>query len=129
MKRQPGLTVCLPHGGGFLPFQRGRLEHACRAQPQARRVLGDDPPGPYLDRLYADSILFSPQALRFLVQSMGADHVLLGSDYPFGMGVDDPVAAVTGIPGLSEPERQAILGGSAARLLRLDLASAQTLRA
>ena len=129
MRRFPGLTICLPHGGGFLPFQRGRLEHAWQVQPQARRLLGDDPPGPYLDRFYADSILFSREALTFLVRTQPADHVLLGSDYPFGMGLDDPVAAIAGIPYLGEHERDGILGGNAARLLGLASTTPLTLRA
>ena len=75
-------------------------------------------------RLYADSILFSARALRFLIDCVGADHVLLGSDYPFGMGLDDPVGAIRGLPDLGPREKRAMMGGNAARLLGLEVPGA-----
>ena len=115
LQRFPRLTLCFAHGGGFLPYQRGRLEHAWEVQPEARRSLSE-PPATYLDRLYVDSVLFSPQALELAVRTLGSEHVLLGSDYPFRMGLEDPLALLAEA-NLPEADRQLIAGDTAARLL------------
>ena len=76
------------------------------------------PPSEYLGALYFDSLVYTGDALSRLVSIAGADHVLLGTDYPFDMGVTDPVARVDAI-GLPAADRDAIVGGTAARLLSL----------
>ena len=76
------------------------------------------PPSEYLDALYFDSLVYTEDALSRLVSIAGAGHVLLGTDYPFDMGVTDPVARIDAI-GLPAPDRDAITGGTAARLLSL----------
>jgi len=73
-------------------------------------------PSEYLSRLYVDTVVHSPAVLRFLVDTMGADQVLVGTDYPFEMGDDDPVALVDAVPGLEPSQRDAILSGNARRL-------------
>jgi aminocarboxymuconate-semialdehyde decarboxylase len=70
--------------------------------------------------LYFDTMVFEPDQLSFLVEKYGADHVVLGTDYPYDMGESDPVGLVARTPGLSDGQRAAICGGNAARLMGLD---------
>jgi aminocarboxymuconate-semialdehyde decarboxylase len=118
LDRHPGLKVCVAHGGGFLPFYAGRMDHAHAARSDCRQHIAH-PPSTYLKRLHFDTIVFRPESLAHLVQLYGADHVLLGTDYPFDMGEDDPVGLVESTPGLKRSQKDAILGGNAARLLGL----------
>jgi aminocarboxymuconate-semialdehyde decarboxylase len=112
----PELKLLLAHGGGFAPYQIGRLVHGHRVRAEARAHTGTSPKQ-LLKRLYFDTITHDPQALRYLVDLVGADHVLLGSDAPFDMGDEDPVAAVLAVDGLGDEARAMICGGNAMRLL------------
>lgn len=114
--RFPGLRMCAVHGGGFVPFQIGRLDRGYQAKPELAAKDAGRLPSEYLGSLYVDTVVHSPVALRFLVDTMGADHVLVGTDYPFEMGDDDPVALVDAVPGLDPSQREAILSGNARRL-------------
>ena len=76
------------------------------------------PPSELARRLYYDTVLHDPAPLAFLVDHVGADHVLMGTDYPFPMGDPAPVHTVSSIPGLSDEQRDLILGGNVARLLQ-----------
>jgi aminocarboxymuconate-semialdehyde decarboxylase len=116
--RFPELRMRLPHAGGFLPFQIERFRHAAdfRPEPRSKGFTGD--PLDVLKRLYYDSVTFSPMNLRYLVDLVGADRLLLGSDYPFEMGDVDPVGTVRAAVA---PEHQdKVLGGTLQRLLCLD---------
>jgi aminocarboxymuconate-semialdehyde decarboxylase len=117
LERHPDLRVVLVHGGGYLPYQAGRLDHGYRSVPRevARHVAR--PPSEQLRRLYFDTVTHSPAVLRFLLDFAGPDHVVLGSDYPFEMGQPDPVGLVRSLEGLTERERQLILEGNVQRLL------------
>ena len=115
--RHPTLTIVLAHGGGFLPYQLGRLDHGYRVRPALRARL-PQPPSAYLTNFYCDSLTHDAGALRFLLDRVGADHVVLGSDYPFDMGHNAPAAAIRAL-GLSRTQEAAILGGTLERLLRL----------
>lgn len=106
--RFPKLRVVLCHGGGFLPFQVGRMERGFRAVPERVAVRTTRPPLEVARSLYYDTILHSPEALRFLIDLVGADHVMAGSDYPFEMGDPDPLGTVRAVPGLTEAELTAI---------------------
>jgi aminocarboxymuconate-semialdehyde decarboxylase len=117
LERYPRLILCFAHGGGFVPYQRGRLEHGWRVRAEPRQKLKGAPEASF-QRLYYDTILHSPQALDYLVRTVGAEHVLLGSDYPFDMGPRDPVASVESAVQDAD-DRRCILGDTAARLLRL----------
>lgn len=114
--RFPDLRMCAVHGGGFVPFQIGRLDRGYKAKPELAAKQASRLPSEYLGSLYVDTVVHSPAVLRFLIDSMGADHVLVGTDYPFEMGDDDPVALVDSVPGLEPSQREAILGGNARRL-------------
>jgi aminocarboxymuconate-semialdehyde decarboxylase len=116
MEAHPRLRVLLAHGGGALLALRGRLRHAHTFQPQARARLQESPEDS-LRRFYFDTVTHDPVLLRALIEFAGADHVLLGSDYPFDMGVEWPVEAVRAL-GLVRSDQAKILGGNAARLLR-----------
>ena len=114
--QHPELKIVLAHGGGFLPYQLGRLDHGYRVRPALSAVL-KRPPSAYLANLHCDSLVHDAVALRFLIERMGAEHVVLGTDHPFDMGSDTPVQAVEAL-GLSKGAQAAVLGGNLARLLR-----------
>ena len=116
-ERFPRLKIVLAHGGGFLPYQLGRLDHGYRVRPELRSRL-TRPPSAYLGNIYCDSITHNARALRFLIDRFRADHVVLGTDHPFDMGSDTPVDAVVEL-GLPMQQQQAILGGTLARLLKV----------
>jgi aminocarboxymuconate-semialdehyde decarboxylase len=94
------------------------MDHAWRARPDCRTVI-KRAPSSFLRKMYFDTIAFDPTMLRQMVDQYGADHVLLGSDYPYDMGVDDPVGFIGSVPRLGRDERAAIEGGNAARLLKI----------
>jgi aminocarboxymuconate-semialdehyde decarboxylase len=102
-ERHPTLNVVLAHGGGYFPYQLGRLDHGYRMRPAVFNGL-PRPPSFYLRNVYCDSLTHNRQALRFLLDRIGADHVVLGSDYPLAMACDNPVDAVEML-GLA-PEQQ-----------------------
>uniref|UniRef100_A0AAU1U1K9 Amidohydrolase n=1 Tax=Streptomyces sp. NBC_00119 TaxID=2975659 RepID=A0AAU1U1K9_9ACTN len=116
LDRHPGLRLIAAHGGGYLPTHIGRADHAWRARPDARTCR--ETPSRYLGRLYFDSLVHDPYVLRELVRVAGADRVLLGSDFPFDMGADDPLGALRAAR-LSHADFDAVRGGNAAALLRL----------
>jgi aminocarboxymuconate-semialdehyde decarboxylase len=116
LERHPALRVCLVHGGGFLPYQAGRLERGYAAQPERTAANLTRSPREWLRHLYYDTVLHDPRALAFLVDVVGESQVLLGSDYPFAMGEPRPVKAVREA-GLSGGALAAVLGGNARRLL------------
>ena len=117
LDRRPGLKILAAHGGGYLPFYVGRSDHGWSVRPESRTPK--ELPSSYLRKLYFDSLVYEPEALAHLVSRVGADRVMLGSDFPFDMGSEDPVGHVHATPGLGEAERVAICGGNAAGLLRI----------
>jgi aminocarboxymuconate-semialdehyde decarboxylase len=121
-ERHPGLNVCVVHGGGYLPFYWARMDHAWRARTDGRQHLSREP-SQDLRRLYVDTVVFAPSLLATLIATMGADRVLLGTDYPYDMGEDDPVGLVQAVEGLTPSDRSLILGGNAARLLGMTVES------
>ncbi|SEG96125.1 aminocarboxymuconate-semialdehyde decarboxylase [Actinacidiphila yanglinensis] len=108
LERHPRLRVLLVHGGGFVPYQIGRLDRGFSAAPPAFRARGELRPRALLDRLWFDSVLHDDDALRHLVDFADPGHVVLGSDYPFPMRVDRPVGALGGA-GLDAGQRAAVL--------------------
>jgi aminocarboxymuconate-semialdehyde decarboxylase len=114
LERHPGLKIWSAHGGGYLPSYIVRADHAWAARDDARTT--QRPPSELLRQTFADSLVYTPEQLRHLVAVMGPGQVTLGSDYPFDMGVEDPVDRLTAA-GLDDATVTAIRGGNAARLL------------
>jgi aminocarboxymuconate-semialdehyde decarboxylase len=118
LDRHPGLQVIAAHGGGYLPTHIGRSDHAWSVRSDAGAGCAHLPSS-YLKRLYFDSLVHDPHVLRELVRAAGADRVLLGSDFPFDMGSEDPVGALRAAR-LPEADFDAVRGGNAATLLSLE---------
>ena len=116
MERYPKLKVVLPHAGGYLAHYWARMDHAWKARPDCRTVLKRKPSSS-LEKFYFDTIAFDPGMLKHLIERFGANHVLLGTDYPYDMGVEDPVGFIKRVTGLSSIEKNKIMGGNATRLL------------
>jgi len=118
MERHPGLKIVLPHAGGFLGHYWARMDHGWRARPDCRTIIKKAPTS-YLKKFYFDTITFDPEMLRNLIDKFGAAQVLLGTDYPFDMGEEDPVGLINSVPRLPSAEKERIMGGNAARLLKI----------
>ncbi|WP_162948265.1 amidohydrolase family protein [Streptomyces europaeiscabiei] len=117
LDRHPDLKLIAAHGGGYLPTHIGRADHAWTARSDAGADCAHLPSS-YLKRLYFDSLVHDRYVLGELVRAAGADRVLLGSDFPFDMGTEDPVGALRAAR-LSDADFHAVRGGNAAALLRL----------
>ena len=113
LDRHPGLRVIAAHAGGYLPTTLGRSDHAWRVRPDARGCA--EPPSSYLRRLWFDSLTHSPSELQALAGVAGTDRILLGSDYPFDMGSEDPVGGVRAA-GFASEDARLILAENAAEL-------------
>ncbi len=118
MENHPGLKIVVAHGGGFLPAYSGRMDHAYRARKDVREGL-PDLPSEYLKRLHFDTMVFESDQLEYLINKFGPNHILLGTDYPYDMGEDDPLGLVNKVKGLNEQDCSSICGGNAARLLKI----------
>src|SRR5712692_1831022 len=118
MERNPKLKIVLPHGGGYLAHYWARMDHAHRARRDCHTVI-KKAPSSYLKKFYFDTITFDARMLRHLIDQYGAGQVLLGTDYPYDMGEEDPVGLIGSVPGLKRSERDMIEGGNAARLLKI----------
>jgi aminocarboxymuconate-semialdehyde decarboxylase len=112
----PRLKICVSHGGGYMPFYMGRIARNYLEKPTTR-VNMSKPPGDYLRMLYYDTCVYDPVTLAQLVAKVGADRVLLGSDYP--VGETKPVAFIQDAAGLPQADKDRIIGGSAAKLFGL----------
>ena len=117
LDEHPRLRVLLAHGGGALPALRGRLAHEQTIHPPGRDVTSA------LRRFHVDTVVHDADVLRGLVDFFGPEHVLLGSDYPFDMGVERPAEIVRELE-LAAAAEAAILGGNALRLLRREVPAA-----
>ncbi len=116
LDRHPRLNLVVVHGGGFLPFQSARLDGGHRADALSGYSLDRGQPSAYLGDLYYDTVAMSAPAIRFLVDAVGADRVLLGSDYPFPIGDQTPALTVRNA-GLTDSATVAILSGNAHTLI------------
>jgi len=115
LERHPQLRVLLAHAGGAILSLRGRLRHSHTFQPDARSRLTESPVDS-IRRFYLDTVTHDPTLLRAAIEFAGAERVLLGSDYPFDMGLERPAEPVREL-GLDPQDEAAILGGNALRLL------------
>jgi aminocarboxymuconate-semialdehyde decarboxylase len=115
--RYPKLKVVAAHGGGYFPFYTARFDHGWRVRPEAHTCASA--PSSYLKRIWFDSLVYEPVQLEYLIRRAGAGNVVLGTDFPFDMGMDDPVGLLNSVAGLSDDDRALIRGGNASRLLGL----------
>ena len=114
----PDLKVCLAHGGGFACYGAGRMDRGWQVRAEAR-VNIQHPPSQYLSRFWYDCLTHSEDALRYLIDTVGIERVVFGTDWPFDMAIDDPVNWVRSLSKLTDEEKGAILGGNIIRLLDL----------
>ena len=116
LETYPGLKICIAHGGGYVPAYSGRFDHPFDLREDCHVNLSK-PPSEYVKKLYFDTIVFTEHQLRYLIETWGAEHIVMGTDYPYDMAETDPVGHVNSVKGLSEADRARVLGGNAAELL------------
>lgn len=124
LERLPKLRVCFAHGGGSFPFTIGRIEHGFRMRPDL--VALDNPRNPreYLKRVFFDSCVHDPQALRYLIDVVGQDRVMLGTDYPFPLGEQEPGSGINHLK-LDPTAEARLFHGTALEWLKLPLSRFQ----
>jgi len=118
MDAHPDLRIVLGHGGGYTCYGIGRMDHAWQVRSEARAHISA-PPSAYLRRFYYDCIVYTEPALRYLIDTVGADRVVFGTDWPYDMALDWPVAWILGMTSLTQNEKEAILWKNLERLLKL----------
>jgi aminocarboxymuconate-semialdehyde decarboxylase len=118
LERHPNLKIIAVHGGGFLGAYSGRIDHAWGARSDAQAGL-PKPPSSYLKKIYFDTVVFTPNQLAALVETFGAGHVLMGTDYPYDMADYDPIEHLVATSGLDAAAFAAIAGGNAKKLFGL----------
>jgi aminocarboxymuconate-semialdehyde decarboxylase len=114
----PRLDVVLPHAGGVVPILIGRWDHGATVRPEVKDLK--NPPSHYLRRFHYDTVAHSSPILLNLVRQVGADRLVAGTDFPADMSDADPVRTIESLTELSTGDRDLILRGNAARLLKLD---------
>jgi aminocarboxymuconate-semialdehyde decarboxylase len=118
LERHPNLKILAVHGGGYLGGYSGRIDHAWGARSDVANNL-PKAPTEYLKKIYFDTVVFTPHQLEYLIKVFGADHVIMGTDYPFDMADYDPVGHVVNTESLDSRMVAAICGGNAKKLLGL----------
>ena len=118
MDEYPDLKIVLGHGGGYTCFGIGRMDHGWQVRSEAR-VHISQPPSAYLRRFYYDCIVYTEPALRYLIDTVGVDRVVFGTDWPYDMALDWPVSWILGMTSLTQDEKDAILSKNLERLLGL----------
>ncbi|MDP2602961.1 MAG: amidohydrolase family protein [Deltaproteobacteria bacterium] len=116
LDRFPRLSICLPHAGGALLSLIGRMDRGHKITEECRQIKHK--PSAYLKRFTYDTISHDPGMLLYLIRLVGAERVMIGSDYCFAIGYDRPVEVVTKLAALSRADQSRILGSNAARLLK-----------
>lgn len=116
LDRFPDLRICLPHAGGVVPMLIGRWDHGVKLRKELAHLKR--PPSDYLRRFTYDTVAHSPRVMRFVIDTVGIDRIMLGSDYCFDMGYEHPVEVVDAL-GLGAAERRLVLHETAAKLLKV----------
>ena len=116
MDKCPDLKVCLAHGGGYTCFGAGRMDRGWQVRSEAREHISQ-PPSAYLSKFYYDCLTHSEPALRMLIDTVGIDRVIFGTDWPADMAIDWPVSWVLSLESLTQEEKEAILWKNMERLL------------
>ena len=114
----PTLKVCFSHGGGYTCFGIGRMDRGWQVRSEARATL-PNPPSTYLNRFYYDCLTHSESALRYLIDSVGADRVVLGTDWPYDMGIDWPESWIMEMTSLTQEEKELIMWKNMEKLLNI----------
>lgn len=118
LDRHPKLEFSLPHGGGVLLMLMGRIDHGSRVRPEIEKLRLPRVPHQYLESFTYDTVVHSKSIMEFVIGEVGAERVMIGSDYCFDMGYERPVHFLDQV-NLSTTQRKMILGGNAARILKL----------
>ena len=118
MDKYPNLRVCLCHGGGYTCFGIGRMDRGWQVRPEARANI-QQPPSAYLNRFYYDCLTHSETALRMLIDAVGIDRVVFGTDWPADMQTDWPVSWILSLESLTQGEKESILWKNLEQLLGL----------
>ncbi|KAM7430978.1 hypothetical protein ABFA07_018396 [Porites harrisoni] len=119
LERYPRLKVCFAHGGGAFPFTIGRIEHGFNVRPDLCAVENPINPRKYIGQIYTDSLVHDEKALKLLVDTIGQENVILGSDYPFPLGEHHPGKLIENVYKDDLELRDKLLGGNALRFLGL----------
>ncbi len=114
----PDLKICLAHGGGYTCYGAGRMDRGWQVRPEARAHI-QQPPSAYLNKFHYDCLTHSEPALRYLIDAVGQDRIVLGTDWPADMMIDWPAAWIMSLPTLTQEEKEAILWRNLERLLGL----------
>ena len=117
LERYPGLKIVVAHGGGFIGHYPARMDHAYKVRPECHDHISR-PPSYYMKKMYYDTVVFDEKQLEHLVNLWGADHVVIGTDYPYDMGYYKPVDFVEKSK-LTRADKERIIGLNAAKLLGL----------
>lgn len=118
MERMPKLKIVLAHSGGYVGHYFARMDHAWRARPDSRTMIKKKPTS-HLAKFWFDTITFDTEMLKRTIDKWGADHIVLGTDYPYDMGMYDPLGHIDAVPRLSRQDKDRIMGGNAAKLLKI----------
>ncbi|MDA0213792.1 MAG: amidohydrolase family protein [Planctomycetota bacterium] len=120
LDRHPTLRICFAHGGGSFPYTLGRIEHGFNARPDLCATHSKTPPRDHLKRLFFDSIVLDDEALRYLVRTVGAERIAMGSDYPFPLGEIPPGKLLRAADWITDAQRARMLAGTAMEFLGLN---------
>ena len=119
LERFPKLKVCFAHGGGSFPFTIGRIEHGHNVRPDLCAVDNEINPRKYLGSFYTDSLVHDPIALKLLIDVIGKDKVMLGTDYPFPLGELQPGSLIESMDEFDDKLKDNLLVGNALEFLGL----------
>jgi aminocarboxymuconate-semialdehyde decarboxylase len=122
LDRFPGLKLCTSHAGGYIGSYGDRSDAGCITFPdRCKDVVLKKKPTEYLKDLYYDTIIFNPEALRYLASRVGTSQIMLGTDYPFPWAkAGATIEVILSMPGLSDEDKRAMLSGTAAKLLGIE---------
>ena len=120
LEKFPNLKIFVAHGGGYLPAYSGRIDHAWGARPDCRLLI-KNPPTSYLKKLYFDTVVFSYEQLKYLVDTFSSDNIIMGTDYPYDMAEDNPVQHIVETVGLTNDDKRKITGENIAKLLKINI--------
>jgi aminocarboxymuconate-semialdehyde decarboxylase len=116
--RFPNLKLALLHGGGFFPYHLGRFDSGFTSGSAGGRMPAKQPPSKYLKNLYFDNLVYRVETVEYLMRMVGAEHVMVGTDYPFDLGDWNAAEKIQSM-NCTASEREAMLHGNARRLLRI----------